>query len=103
MRKPAAATEVIYLPPASRPNGGDFSPSYSVEFTVENLPEDNFKLLKEVSVINSLGGSPAAQTQFTDIDFSFDVDVKKGRNELTIKVKDALDRVVTRTAVLEVR
>jgi hypothetical protein len=103
MRKPMGSNEVVYLPPAGRPGEDAFAPEYGMEFTIENLPGDDYSLLKEVSVINSQGGGPAAQTRFTDVDFVFDVALKRGRNDLTIRVQDDLDRVITRNVTIEVK
>jgi hypothetical protein len=103
MRKPAGSQEVVYLPPAGRPGDEAFEPEYSVVFTIENLPGDDYNLLKEVSVINSQGGGPPAQTRFTDVDFAFGVVLKRGRNDLTIRVQDDLDKVITKTVTIEVK
>lgn len=102
MRKPAGTRERLLIPPAGP--GGSFDPSYTVEFTIENLPDDNYDLLQEVRVSNTTTSDARKMTNFTDIDFDFDIDVKRGAdNVIRISVRDKNDVVRTQTVVITVK
>jgi FecR protein. len=87
VRKPLKSPEVIHIPP-SAPNG-NFSPRYTVEFSVLNLPDNDTRLIKEASVRNDATGQVLVQSDLMDLNsISFDVDLKRGINRITVQVKD---------------
>lgn len=94
MRKPMG-NDVIHLPP-NAPDS-DFDPQYTVEFSVENLPDDDPELLKEVVVTNTTTGQVEADRNISDVDFEFDMEITRGKpNVFTVRVRDVND--VDRTA-----
>ena len=102
MGKPSGSTEYLNLPPNAPDDA--FAPSYNVRFTVTNLPDDNPKLLSEVSVTNSATGKVVSKRDPTSIDFEFDVDIDRTKvNTLTIMVRDINDRIIQNQATIRVR
>lgn len=87
IRKPAGE-EVIRIPPS--PPGDLFEPAYKVDFSIENLPGDDMRLIREVRVINQTTGNRAlTQSVFTDHYLDFDIPLKPGRtNVIIIEVQD---------------
>lgn len=91
LRNPSGTYHVIHIPP-SNPDE-DFRPEFTLEFSVENLPDDNPKLLREIQVRNESSGDTKSLKNFTtDIDFDFDIELKRGENKINIKVRDINDR-----------
>jgi hypothetical protein len=89
MRKPIG-DEVLNIPP-STPDYG-FKPVYTIEFSIENLPDNNVHLLKDVTVSNLTTGQVQHQRSFTDTYFSFDVNVSQRQsNQIVIDVIDIND------------
>lgn len=89
MRKPIG-DEVLNIPPSTPDNG--FKPVYTIEFSIENLPDDNVRLLKDVMVSNLTTGQIQHQKSFTDTYFSFDVNVSQRQsNQIVIDVLDIND------------
>jgi hypothetical protein len=87
VRRPAKSPEVIHIPP-SRPDS-DFNPRYTIEFSVLNLPDNDPRLIKEASVKNDATGQALVQSDLIDLNgISFDVDLKRGTNRITVQVKD---------------
>jgi len=103
LQNPSGAYHLLHIPPSNP--GGTFRPEFTVEFTVENLPDDNPKLLKEIRVVNKTSGDSESMKNFTTyIDFDFDIELKlKTRNMITIEVRDVNDRIMTKDIVIEVR
>ncbi len=102
LANPSGPYKLLHIPPSTPL--GSFRPEFTVEFSVENLPDDNPKLLKEVKVINKLSGDIKSLKKFTtDIDFDFDINLKRGRNPIIIEVRDVNDRIITRDLVIEIK
>jgi hypothetical protein len=89
MRNPVG-NDVVHLPP-NAPDS-DFDPRYTVEFSVENLPDDDPELLKEVVVTNTTTGRTEADRNISDIDFEFDMEIARGKpNVFLVRVRDVND------------
>ena len=89
MRKPLG-TETIKLPPSSP--AGAFTPVYSVQFTILNVPDDDRRLIKQVSVTNLATNKTVTQKNILDLDMEFDVELQRGNNPLSVDILDVLDR-----------
>ena len=102
MSKPSGPYHLLHIPPGNP--DGDFRPEFTIEFSVENLPDDDPKLLKEIKVINRTSGDVKSLYNFTnDIDFDFDIELKRGRNQIIIEVRDVNDRIITKEITIEVK
>lgn len=102
LSKPSGPYKLLHIPPSTPLS--NFRPEFTVEFSVENLPDDNPKLLKEVRVVNKSSGDTKSLKNFTtDIDFDFDIDLKRGKNQVIIEIRDINDRIITREITIEVR
>ncbi|MDD5672518.1 MAG: hypothetical protein PHC61_00010 [Chitinivibrionales bacterium] len=87
--------------PSSREESGR---NYTVSFSIGNLPDDNPKLLKEVTVTNSTNGATALERNPVGIDFNLDLEVERtGQNVFTIAVHDINDRIITTQASIRIR
>jgi hypothetical protein len=94
-RRPASSRVTLGIPPG-RPSGDDeepFEPMYSVEFSVDNLPDDDPTFLKAVTISNDRTGW-SDMAGLVDTDFEFDVPLKQGGNHVVIEVRDINDRIV---------
>ncbi|MBD3318070.1 MAG: hypothetical protein GF344_19995 [Chitinivibrionales bacterium] len=94
-RRPASARTTLGVPPGRPTAEGDlpFKPSYAVEFSVENLPDDDPSFLKEVVISNDhVGWSDRAG--LIDVDFDFDVPLRRGGNHIVVEVRDINNRVI---------
>ena len=102
LSKPSGPYHLLHIPPG---NPGDiFRPEFTVEISVENLPDDDPKLLKEIKVTNKTSGDIKSLKNFTTyIDFDFDIELKRGRNQILIEVRDVNDRIITKDITIEVR
>jgi len=99
---PSSNYHVVHVPP-STPKGS-FAPEFTVEFSVENLPDDNPKVLKMIRVTNTLTNHSKELKQFsTDTDFDFDIKLKRGINTIVIEVYDVSDRSIKKECTIEVR
>ncbi len=102
MSEPASDYHRIHIPPPGPDD--DFDPEFTLEFSVENLPDDNPKSLKEIVVQNKESGDVESLRNFTtDIDFEFDIKIVRGKNRILIRVRDIIDRDVFKNVVIEVR
>jgi len=102
MINPANAYHVIHIPPM--PEDESFQSEVDVEFSVQNLPDDNPMLLKEIRVINAANNSTISFKKFTnDVDFTFAVPMKRGQNKITIEVRDVNDKIITKGCTIEIR
>jgi hypothetical protein len=91
MRNPRG-DKVVTVPPAAP--GSDFQPHYTIEFSVENLPDDEPELLKEITVTNATTGETLSDNDPFDVDFEFDIALKRNQsNVITIRVRDVNDRI----------
>jgi hypothetical protein len=85
MRKPSGSIS-IDLPPASP--AGETS-IYTVELTVENMPEDNMALVREVGITNKTNGKKVTLRTFTDNFIEADVELVRNKiNQIQVDVND---------------
>lgn len=98
MRKPAG-NETIRLPPS--PPNRNFEPTYVVDFSIENLPSDDMRLIREVKVANMETGQALGQSTFTNTQLDFEVGLKQGRaNTIVIEVQDVNGNKKVQQAVI---
>lgn len=86
LRKPAGDI-AVNLPP-STPDG-NYKPRYDIEFSLDNLPDNNIKLIKEVTVRNSTTGETIYLRNLTDT--YIDVDIGISLNSSNVIVIEAVD------------
>ena len=102
MRTPPG-DKLVRVPPSRHPrDDGDFEPILTVEFSIENLPGDDYRLLKEIVVSNN-GAVEASEKTFTDVDFAFDIRLGRGPNVILVEARDSQDRVVRRQVTVRVQ
>lgn len=102
MSEPSGPYHLLHIPPGNP--DGVFRPEYTIEFSVENLPDDNPKLLKEIKVTNRTSGDVKSLKNFTnDIDFDFDIELVRGQNKITIVVHDINDKYTRKEITIEVK
>ena len=89
VRKPAHSPEIIHIPPGT-PHSS-FRPIYTVEFSILNLPDNDMRLIREASCKNESTGQLLVQKDLIDLNLYFDIELRRGENRLTIKVKDIND------------
>jgi len=86
---------VLNIPPSAP--GLDFKPRLNVEFSVENLPDNNPSLIKEALIINNTTGESVARRNLTQVDVDGEVELDRKRpNTITIQVRDVNDVLKTR-------
>lgn len=101
MRKPAGE-EVIRLPPS--PPERQFDPTYVVDFSIENLPGDDMRLVREVRVLNQATGKSLTQSVFTDHYLDFEIALKpRSTNIIVIEVQDCNGNKKVQQAVIHLR
>ena len=102
LRRPAGV-ETIRMPPS--PPDDQFEPVYVVEFSIENLPGDDMRLIREVRIINQTTGRPAlTQSVFTDHYLDFEVPLKPGRsNIIIIEVQDGNGNKKVQQAIIQLK
>jgi hypothetical protein len=97
MRRPAGSIS-FDLPPASP--GGEPA-YYTVEFTIENLPQDDMRLLREVAITNKTNGKRSAVRTFTDNFIETDIELVRQRpNQIQIDVNDINN--ITKSATFQI-
>lgn len=95
------ANQTIAVPPGA-PNSS-FGPQYTVKFSIDGLPNDDPRLINEVKVVNRGIDEPFPERQPPDIDFEFDVNLKRGVNTIDVSVTDIYNDIKTKTFILTVR
>jgi len=101
VRKPIG-TEVIRIPPQT-PSGA-FIPQYTVMFSVLNVPDNDKRLIKQINVTNITTGQTVSIKEIFDLDLEVDINLKRGRNNIMIEVRDIADRIFSvKDLVVEVR
>lgn len=99
---PSSNYFLIHIPP-SNPDG-DFEPEFTIEISIENLPDDDPKLLKQIIIKNTRNGDGVVINRFTnDIEFEADLALEKGKNRIAISVQDMRDRIYNRECLIEVK
>jgi hypothetical protein len=101
MRKPIGS-EVVHVPPGTPT--GDFNPTYTVQFTILNVPDNDRMLIKQVTVTNMTTGKTEAQRDLLDLEMEFDIELKRGQNRLSVDVRDINDRIFSvKDLIVDVR
>jgi len=102
LRQPAGGIETLRLPPGTPDN--DFSSEYTLEFSLENCPDDDPSLIREVIVTNTGNGFSEQLKNLTDVDISIDVPLTKNAvNQIRIDVRDINDRIITQSVTIHVQ
>lgn len=105
LRAPAGGQEMLRLPPGA-PNS-DFAPIYTIQFRIENLPDDFDavqELIREVTITNSANGATETVRNLTDIDVELDIELERETtNPITIRVVDVCDQIFTSQAAIHVQ
>ncbi|MBN1576661.1 MAG: FecR domain-containing protein [Chitinispirillaceae bacterium] len=100
LRKPAGNV-VIDVPPSSP--AGELS-YYPLEFTIENLPQDNMKLIREINVSNKTNGKRVSLRTFTDNFIETEIELVRRRpNQIQIDVNDINNVIKSRAFQINVR
>lgn len=86
MRKPMG-NQYIDVPPSAPDDS--YRPRYTIEFIVDNLPDDNMALIREVNIVNQTTGETAQELKFTSnyIEKDFELAPRK-TNSFLIDVTD---------------
>ena len=101
MRRPIG-DDVINLPP-STPDGS-YRPRYTIEFSIENLPDDDMQLIKEIAVTNSSTGEAVRQRSFSDNYFQIDIGIiHRATNQIIIEVLDVNNTIKKQSIQVHVR
>lgn len=101
LRKPAGDL-VLNLPP-STPDG-NYKPEYPLEFSIEDLPDNNIKLIKEIIVVNSTNSEKVEFRNLTDIYVEAElVLTHRATNVITIEAIDVNNNRKTRKFNIHVR
>ncbi len=100
MRRPAGSIS-FDLPPASPGREAAF---YTIEFTIENLPQDDMRLIREVAITNKTNGKRSAVRTFTDNFIEADIELVRQRpNQIQIDVNDINNITKSTTFQITVR
>jgi len=103
MSNPAGGRTLLRLPPSGAP-GQRFDPLFTLEFSLENIPNDDLTLIKNVFVVNlGTGAVLYDDSDPFDIDFAVDAPVTKGQNSFEITVRDINDYVKVENVIVEIR
>lgn len=94
MRSPAGNV-TIDLPP-STPDG-NYKPRYTIEFSIENLPNDNIEFVKEITILNKATGENIALRSLTDIFIENEIGIAPRKiNQIIIEVRDINNVIKTK-------
>jgi hypothetical protein len=100
MRKPAGNI-ALDIPPASP--AGETS-HFPLEFTIENLPDDDMQLIREIRVINKTNGRQITLKTFTDNFIETDIElVRQQSNLIQIDVHDINNIIKSHAVTINVR
>ena len=100
MRRPAGSVS-FDLPPASP--GGEPA-YYTIEFTIENLPQDDMRLIREVAITNKTTGRRTALRTFTDNYIDTEIELARRKSNLIqIDVNDINNVTKSHTFQITVR
>lgn len=96
------AVDVLYLPPSAPDD--TFKPVYTLDFSIENLPDNDMRLISLVTVVNKLTGEVQTKRTFTDNYFSIDMKLKNHEtNNFDISIEDIRKKIKTKTIQVVVR
>jgi hypothetical protein len=96
------AVDVIYLPPSAPDN--TYEPVYTLDFSIENLPDNDMRLISLVTVVNKLTGEVQTKKTFTDNYFSIDMKLKNHQtNNFDISIEDIRKKIKSKTIQVVVK
>ncbi len=101
LRKPLSDI-VLNLPP-STPDG-NYKPRYPVEFSIDDLPDDNIKMIREVNVINTTTSEKIQLKNLTESYIDVDIGIKhRATNTILIEALDVNNVKKTKKLQIHVR
>jgi hypothetical protein len=102
MIKVNKAVDVLYLPPSGP--GNTYEPVYTLEFSIENLPDNDMRLVSLVTVVNKLTGEIQTRKTFIDNYFAIDMKLKNHEtNNFEISIEDVRKKIKTKTMQVVVK
>jgi hypothetical protein len=101
VRKPSG-TEIIDLPPSTPDDF--YKPKYSVELSIENIPDDDMKLIREVNIKNTTSNEFIQVKNLTSNYIEREITlVTRKTNVIVIEVIDINNQINTQTVQIIVR
>ncbi|HEX2956852.1 MAG TPA: hypothetical protein VHO70_08465 [Chitinispirillaceae bacterium] len=102
MIKTNKTIDVLYLPPSGP--GNDYEPVYTLEFSIENLPDNDMRLISLVTVVNKTTGESQTRKTFTDHYFTIDMKLKNHTtNMFDISIEDVRKKIKTRNVQVVIK
>jgi hypothetical protein len=102
MIKTNKTIDVLYLPPSGPAN--DYEPVYTLEFSIENLPDNDMRLISLVTIVNKTTGEIQTRKTFTDHYFTIDMKLKNHTtNIFDISIEDVRKKIKTRTVQVVIK
>jgi hypothetical protein len=96
------AVDVLYLPPSGP--GNNYEPVYTLEFSIENLPDNDMRLISLVTIVNKLTGETNTKKTYTDNYFTIDMKLRNhATNNFDISIEDIRKKIKTRTIQVVVK
>jgi hypothetical protein len=105
MRKPIG-TDVIRIPPGHPLRTGEIDdaiPTYTVQFQIYNVPDNDRSLVKSVTVKNLSNGQSASMKDLFDLEVQVDIRLSRGQNRIEVDVLDINNNVTVGNGVVEVQ
>lgn len=94
--------DVLYLPPSGPAN--DYEPVYTLEFSIEDLPDNDMRLISLVTVVNKVTGETQTRKTFTDQYFTIDMKLKNHTtNVFDISIEDVRKKIKTRSVQVVIK
>jgi hypothetical protein len=94
--------DALYLPPSGPAN--DYEPVYTLEFSIENLPDNDMHLISLVTVVNKMTGETQTRKTFTDQYFTIDMKLKNHTtNIFDISIEDVRKKIKTRSVQVVIK
>lgn len=102
MIKTNKTIDVLYLPPSAPDES--YVPVYTLEFSIENLPDNDMRLISLVTVVNKTTGETQTRKTFTDQYFTIDMKLKNHTtNIFDITIEDVRKKIKTRTVQVVIK
>jgi len=81
----------------------DAIPTYTVQFQIYNVPDNDRSLVKSVTVKNLSNGQSASMKDLFDLEVQVDIQLSRGQNRIEVDVLDINNNVTVGNGVVEVR
>ncbi len=103
VREPSGGNKTILVPPGNP--GADFEPTFTLEFDVLNIPNDDPRLVGEIDIVQTSGGSySTSMRQLSSLsDVSSDVRLSRGVNSFRVDLHDVTGRITSKTISITVK